>query len=157
MKRNLPENISYKRSRFGARLPVGYLYTPSHYWLSEAQPGLWRIGFTKFAIRMLGDLVECNFAVKPGEAVEIGQAIGAVEGFKAVAEIYCVVAGEFACASPQLEQDITLVESDPHGAGWLYEARGAPEPASVDVHGYIAILDATIDRMLGSRHEATRE
>jgi hypothetical protein len=30
---------------------------------------------------------------------------------------------------------------------------GRPDPDSVDVHGYVAILDATIDKMLESRHE----
>jgi glycine cleavage system H protein len=45
-----------------------------------------------------------------------------------------------------------MVESDPHGQGWLYRARGHPDAASVDVHGYVAILDATIDRLLESRH-----
>jgi glycine cleavage system H protein len=53
-----------------------------------------------------------------------------------------------------LKSDITLVESDPYGRGWLYRVQGRPDPASVDVHGYIAILDATIDRLLATRHES---
>ncbi len=148
-----PETLYYKRSRFSTRLPTGRLYTRSHYWLVEQEPGLWRVGLTKFATRMLGDLVEYGFGVKGGDKVEIGQVIGWVEGFKAVSDLYCVVGGEFAGPNSELEQDITVVESDPYGKGWLYQARGAPEPESVDVHGYILILDATIDRMLRERHE----
>jgi hypothetical protein len=30
--------------------------------------------------------------------------------------------------------------------------RGTPDPAGVDVHGYVAILDATIDKMLENRY-----
>jgi glycine cleavage system H lipoate-binding protein len=50
--------------------------------------------------------------------------------------------------NPELERDVTLVDSDPYGRGWLYEAQGEPDPASVDAHGYVAMLDATIDKML---------
>ncbi|MBI3693791.1 MAG: glycine cleavage system protein H [Acidobacteria bacterium] len=133
------------------------MYTPSHYWLVEEEPAVWCVGLTKFATRMLGDLVEYSFGVQEGDRVEIGQVIGWVEGFKAVTDVYCAVAGEFAGVSPRLQQDITVVESDPYGEGWLYQARGTPEPHSVDVHGYIAILDATIDRMLQSRHERSED
>jgi glycine cleavage system H protein len=51
-----------------------------------------------------------------------------------------------------LAQNITLVDSDPYYKGWLYQVRGGPDPASVDVHGYMAVLDATIDKMLQSRY-----
>lgn len=144
--------IAYKRARFATRLPVARRYTRSHFWLREEEPGLWLIGFTKFATRMLGELVEYEFTVPAGAHVEIGQPIGWVEGFKAVSDLYSVAAGEFLGANPALTQDITLADAEPYDAGWLYRVRGAADPASVDVHGYIAALDATIDKMLESRH-----
>lgn len=147
------EVVRYKRSRFSTRLPATRRYTRSHYWLTEQQPGVWRVGFTKFATRMLGDLVEYSFAVHAHDRVEIGREIGWIEGFKAVTDIYCVVGGEFVRSNPELEQDITVAESDPYGAGWLYEVQGTERPESVDVNGYVAILDATIEKMLKSRHE----
>ncbi len=142
------KSIRYKRSRFSTRLPTDRLYTGAHYWIQETEPGLWRVGFTKFATRMLGDLVECDFQIQPGEAVEVGQTIATVEGFKALTEVYCVVSGQFAGGNPELDQNVTLMDSDPYGNGWLYAVRGEPEPNSVDVHLYIAILDTTIDKML---------
>lgn len=147
--------LEYKRTRFGTRLPEGILYTRSHYWLAEApnEPGLWRVGFTKFALRMLGDLVE--FQLEPAEKseTEIGARIGWIEGFKAVSDIFSVASGQFAGSNPALRDDITLLESDPYGRGWLYAVHGTPEPEAVDVHGYVGILDATIDKMLANRHE----
>ena len=68
--------LAYKRTRFGTRLPLDLLYTRSHYWLAEVQPGVWRIGFTKFATRMLGDIVEYSFDPEPGQTVAIGAKIG---------------------------------------------------------------------------------
>ena len=149
-----PEVIAYKRSRFSTRLPKGRLYTPSHFWLGEESSGIYRVGFTKFATRMLGDLVEHGFTPKAGDSVDVGQTIGWVEGFKAITDLYCVLAGEFLGANPALAQDITLTDTDPYGEGWLYKVRGAPEPNSVDVQGYIEMLDLTIDKMLKSAGDA---
>ena len=92
--------ILYKRSRFQSRLPKGRLYTASHFWLAEQEPGLWRVGFTRFATRMLGDLVEHGFEVKVGQEIKVGQTIGWVEGFKALTDLYSVADGSFAGPNP---------------------------------------------------------
>lgn len=144
--------IAYKRSRFSTRLPEGRRYAASHFWLLEEEPGVWRIGFTKFAARMLGDMVEYEFSVQAPAQIELGQAIGWVEGFKAVSDLFSVVRGEFLGPNPELARDITLADHDPYDAGWLYRVRGEPDPGSTDVHGYIAVLDATIDKMIENRH-----
>ena len=146
------EVIAYKRARFSTRLPVARRYTLSHFWIREEEPGVWRVGFTKFAARMLGEMVEYEFSVPAGVRVEIGQPIGWVEGFKAVSDVYSVVEGEFLGANPGLAQDITWVDSDPYQKGWFYQVRGVPDGNAVDVHGYMAALDATIDKMLASRY-----
>ena len=145
-------SIPYKRARFSTRLPIDRRYTAAHYWLLEEHSGIWRVGFTKFATRMLGDLVEYDFSVKEGDAIAVGQEIGSLEGFKAVASIYSAAEGTFLGAAGDLSSDITLLESDPYGRGWLYRVKGRPDPESVDVHGYIGLLDGTIDRLLESRH-----
>ncbi len=152
MTKDARDTIYYKRSRFVTRLPVGLRYTEAHYWL-EDRAGVWRIGLTKFATRMLGDLVEYDFNVRAGDRVGTGQTIGWMEGFKAVTDVYSVAEGDFVRVNPALAEDITLVETDPYAHGWLYEVRGEAEPANLDVHGYVSVLDATIDRLLLSRHE----
>jgi glycine cleavage system H protein len=139
--------VLYKRSRFQSRLPKDRRYTASHFWLLEIEPGVWRVGFTRFATRMLGDLVEHGFEVKAGEAIKVGQTIGWLEGFKALTDLFSVIEGAFAGTNPQLEQDTTLVDKDPYHQGWLYLAKGTPDPNSVDIDGYIRVLDATIDKM----------
>lgn len=145
--------LRYKRSRFSTRLPVDLLYTRSHYWLRRQDDGVWRIGVTKFATRMLGDLVEFEFSVAPGDAVEVGAEIGWIEGFKAVSDLYAVARGTFAGPNGALTRDITLLESDPYGAGWLYAVDGEPESGRLSAQEYVHVLDATIDRMLASRGE----
>lgn len=151
-----PTTVYYKRARFSTRLPVDRRYTAAHFWLMEESPHTWRVGFTKFATRMLGDLVEYELSAPPGSHVEIGQEIGSLEGFKAVTALYSVAEGKILGIGDAVASDITVVESDPYGRGWLYRVNGRPDPDSVDVQGYVAILDATIDRMLASRHDDER-
>jgi glycine cleavage system H protein len=143
----------YKRSRFVTHLPTDRFYTPSHYWLQRQGADDWTIGFTRFATRMLGDIVELDFTVAADGALALGQNIGTVEGFKAVSELYSVVTGTFIERNAALDRDITLIESDPYGRGWLFRARGAPDPQHLDVEGYTGLLDTTIDAMLASRHD----
>lgn len=144
--------LYYRRSRFTTHLPRDRRYSRAHYWLLEETPGVWRVGLTKFATRMLGDIVEFEFSPAPGTTVALGDEIGSIEGLKAVSTVFAVGSGRFLGEGAQLRADVTLIESDPYGAGWLYRLRGDPGPDTVDVEGYAAILDATIDKMLENRH-----
>jgi glycine cleavage system H protein len=143
-----PKTLHYKRSHFATQLPVEYLYSPSHLWLAEDKGDLWRVGLTKFATRMLGDMVDCGFEPKPDSPVASGQIIGWVEGFKAISDIYCVLTGSFSGANNLLKEKIATISKDPYGAGWLYAVRGQPDAKCVDVQAYKTILDQTIDRIL---------
>ena len=143
-----PKTLHYKRSHFVTQLPVDYLYSPSHFWLARQEGDLWRVGLTKFATRMLGEMVDCGFEPPPGAPVASGQIIGWLEGFKAISDIYCALDGSFAGANPGLKADITAISSDPYGTGWLYEARGQPDAKCVDVQAYKTLLDEVIDRIL---------
>ena len=140
--------LLYKRAHFTTHLPVAYRYTPAHFWLAQEEGGLLRVGLTKFATRMLGEMVDHHFDAVPGAPVSPGLVIGWIEGFKALTELFCVATGEFAEANPALSQDITLISRDPYGAGWLYRVRGTFDAACVDVEGYRALLDATLDGLL---------
>jgi glycine cleavage system H protein len=144
--------VYYRRARFTTHLPLDCRYSPAHYWLREESAGIWRVGFTKFATRMLGDIVEFQFGVALGERIEVGEEIGSIEGLKAVTSLFSVGAGAFLGEGAPLRADVTLVESDPYGEGWLYRLEGRPAADTVDVHGYVAILDATIDKMMASRY-----
>ncbi|MEM9444431.1 MAG: glycine cleavage system protein H [Verrucomicrobiota bacterium] len=145
---NNVKQIAYKRSHFSTRLPVDQMYSPSHFWLKElGDHGVWQIGFTKFATRMLGEIVECEFDVKQGELIEAGQVIGWIEGFKAASDLYSVIAGEFGDINPLVSADACIIRKDPYRDGWLYSVKGKPDPKCVDVHGYVEFLDRTIDKM----------
>ena len=148
MEAEKPTTLAYKRSHFATQLPVNYLYSPSHCWITRSERDLWRVGFSKFAVRMLGDMVDHGFEVEAGTPVQPGQVVGWIEGFKAISDLFCIAQGKFAGANPLLQEKITIVNREPYGAGWLYMVRGRPDSKCVDVEGYRAILDKTIDKIL---------
>jgi glycine cleavage system H protein len=93
--------------------------------------------------------VEHGFEVKPGAAVELGETIGWVEGFKATTDLYCVANGKFQDHNRELEREPALLDRDPYGKGWLYLVQGTPDAAAVDVQGYVGLLDLAIDKIQG--------
>ena len=146
--------VRFKHARFSARFPEGFRYSRSHYWMApvEGEENLWRVGFTKFATRMLGELVDCEWKTAEDAEVHPGDKIGWVEGFKAASDVYCVMDGHFAGGNAALKADACIVRSDPYEQGWLYAVRGQPEADSMDVHGYIEFLGAKIQRMAEEGH-----
>ena len=149
MDQNPAQCVPYRRSRFSTRLPTDRLYTPGHFWMLQESAGVWRVGLTKLATRMLGELVEHGFDVKVGQPVKLGECVGWLEGFKAVSDLYSSASGEFLGGNPDLEQNINLVDTDPYGQGWLFRVRGSADPEALDVDRYIQILDLSIDTMMG--------
>ncbi len=141
--------VAYKRATFSTRLHRDRLYTAGHLWLLEHERNVWRIGFTRFATRVLGDAVEFDFELRVDAPTKVGEVIGWVEGFKAVTDLFSPLDGRFKGGNPLLDEDISLIQTNPYGDGWLYSLEGSRTSDCVDVDGYSAVLDATIDRMLG--------
>ena len=115
METRIPKTLHYKRSRFVTQLPVDYLYSPSHGWIARQEGDLWHVGFTKFAVRMLGDMVDHGFETGLDAAVQPGQIVGWIEGFKAISDLFCIAEGTFAGVNPLLKERITVVNKDPYG------------------------------------------
>ena len=147
----------YKRSNFVTHLPAERLYSPSHFWLAQEEANRWRIGLTKFATRMLGEIVDHAWEKESGASVQSGEIIGSIEGFKAISDVYCVANGIFLRGNPALTQHIELVGKDPYGAGWLYMVEGTPDPKCGSLERYCQLLDATIDRMLAKQKSGETE
>lgn len=149
------KTLFFKRSNFVTHLPADVLYSPSHYWLAPEPDGVWRVGFSKFAVRMLGELVDHSFELAPGSAVKPGTILGWIEGFKAISDVYCVVDGVFQGGNPSLHGRLEQIHEAPYTTGWLYRAAGTPDESCLPVQEYASLLDATIDRLLAQQNEPT--
>ena len=101
--------------------------------------------------------VDHGFEIEAGSAVQCGQIIGWVEGFKAISDLFCVVEGQFVGPNTALKENIRLISKEPFGGGWLYEAAGRPDAKCLDVHSYRDLLDKAIDRILAQQKGDEKE
>ena len=104
--------------------PDDLAYTTEHEWIrnpGEAE-GSVRVGITHYAQNALGDIV---FVTLPevGTQVGSGEACGELESTKSVNDVFAPVAGEIVARNEALESSPDLVNSEPYGAGWLFEIR----------------------------------
>lgn len=154
MESGSPKTLFYKRSTFVTHLPLDYLYSPSHAWIGRQPDGVLRVGLTKFAVRMLGEMVDHGFEVQPEAVVQPGNILGWIEGFKAVSDLFCIAKGTFLGGNPELKKRIQVVNERPYDAGWIYAIQGEPDTRCLDVQAYRTLLDRTIDRILEQQKQA---
>ena len=93
------------------------------------------VGISDHAQSALGDVVFVE-AAEVGKTVAQGEAIGVVESVKAASDIYAPLSGVIAAVNAALQDDPSLVNKDPYGAGWILRLK-ASKPAEWD-----ALLDA---------------
>ena len=97
--------------------PANYRYTKEHEWV-HVENGVGTIGITFHAQKELGDIVYVE-APKLGASVEQGKSFAVIESVKAASEIYAPVSGEVVAANETLTSTPELLNSDPHGDGWI--------------------------------------
>jgi glycine cleavage system H protein len=99
--------------------PEELLYTQDHEWI-RVDGTTASIGITDHAQKELGDIV---FVELPqlGTHITAKESFGTVESVKAVADVYSPVTGDVTSVNPKIQQTPELVNSDPHGEGWLIQ------------------------------------
>lgn len=106
-----------------ADLPSDLLYTEEHEYLSPTdEDGVYTVGITDYAQGELGDIVFVELPAA-GESFQKGATFGTVEAVKAVSDLYMPVTGEIVEANSALNDDPSLINSDPYGAGWMIRIR----------------------------------
>ena len=98
-------------------------YTEDHEWvLLEGDTA--SIGISDYAQEQLGDVVYVDLP-EVGAEFEEGAEVATVESVKAASEIYSPVAGEVVEINGALDDDPSLVNSDPLGDGWFFKIKVA--------------------------------
>lgn len=124
-----------------AILPVDRLYARNHMWVIEKGETL-QLGFSAYAVRLLGDMHHLEWSVTSGSEIEAGEQIGYVEASKATSDLYCPVAGRLARINEAVVSTPGLINSNLYDSAWLLEVQGA---ASGLLHpeAYVQHLEAT--------------
>jgi len=124
--------------------PADLRYTSDHLWVSRRSESQVRIGVTDFAQQSLGDVVEVS-PPGPGTAIEAGQACGDIESVKSVSDLIAPVSATVSDKNGSLASAPELVNSDPYGEGWMFDAEAEP---SVLNQQLAELLDASAYRAL---------
>ena len=114
------------------------VYTAEHEWV-ELAGGSCKIGITDYAQAALGDIVYVQMP-KIGDAVEAGKVCGEVESTKSVSDIYSPVTGTVSAINQQLDSAPELLNSDPYGAGWIFEVSSAQLGTNMSASEYRQLI-----------------
>ena len=126
-----------------SEIPEGLRYTEEHEYLKATEEdGVYQVGITDYAQGELGDIVFIELP-EGGSSFEKMATFGTIEAVKAVSDLYCPLTGEVVAINQALDDDPSLANSDPYGAGWMILLRLADESALVgllDAAGYQALI-----------------
>ena len=103
-------------------IPDDLRYTAEHEWVREPgeAEGSLRVGITDYAQDQLGDIVYVQLP-EVGLPITAGEPMGELESTKSVSDVYAPLSGEVVAVNTALADAPELVNSDPYGAGWLFE------------------------------------
>jgi glycine cleavage system H protein len=113
-------------------VPTNLRYRDSHEWID---PATGVVGISDHAQHELTDVVFVELP-KVGTKVKAGDHVAVVESVKAASDIYAPVGGEIVEVNTTLPDSPALLNTDPHGKGWIFKMVIA-EPAELN-----ALMDA---------------
>jgi len=114
-----------------SHIPDSLQYTKEHEWVANAtSPLTYRVGITDYAQAALGDIVYVQLP-KVGESITADKVCGEVESTKSVSEIYSPVTGKVSAINADLTSSPETINTDPYGAGWLFEVTVDSEPQNL--------------------------
>ena len=120
-------------------IPADLKYSTDHLWIRVVDgTSMVRAGVTDFAQQSLGDVVDVT-PPKPGDSITAGEPCGDIESVKSVSDLIAPVTGTVRDRNGDLAQAPEVINSDPYGQGWIFEAE--VDPATLD-RQLAGLLDA---------------
>ena len=138
----MAESLTFLMGKYEARIPVDRRYSENHLWLrpADGKPGIHRVGFTAYSIRLLQDVYFLDWSIDPDTAVAKKQPLGEIESSKALSSLYAPAAGTVVAFNDAVLSDPSAINVDPYGNGWLYEF--ATDAPLLDPEAYLRHLEA---------------
>ena len=126
-------------------IPDDLKYHTDHMWVRPIDgTNRVRAGVTDFAQQALGDVVDVTPPLT-GEDVTVGQACGDIESTKSVSDLIAPITGTVRARNDDLANSPELVNTDPYGRGWMFEAEIDPDSIAGQLS---ALMDADAYRTL---------
>ena len=104
-----------------AASPDDRKYSKEHEWLKiDGDAAI--IGITDYAQEQLGDVVYVDLPQPGATFTQFGK-MGEIESVKAVSDLFTPASGEVLEVNEKVVEKPELVNSDPHGEGWLLRVK----------------------------------
>ncbi len=110
-------------------IPENLKYSKDHEWIRVEGDEAY-VGITEFAAGELGDVVYVEIDTV-GEELGQDEVFGTVEAVKTVSDLFLPVSGTILEINPALEDEPSLVNSDPYREGWMVKIKMS-NPADLD-------------------------
>jgi len=101
----------------GYNMPDDLYYHREHSW-ARVDGTRVTVGMTDFFQKEAGDIVFVDFPDEEDE-VSQGEVCGKIQSRKWIGNLVAPISGEIVEINEELEEDTTLINSDPYGEGWI--------------------------------------
>jgi glycine cleavage system H protein len=122
----MSQPLVFMMGNFAAEFPIDRQYAKNHMW-AERRDGIWRFGFSAYAVRLLQDIYFLDWSVDAGTQLREKHEIGSIESKKAESSLYAPIAGRLVKFNEELLSDPSAINLDKYGAGWIFEIEGPGE------------------------------
>ncbi len=119
----------------GYNMPDELYYNEDHSW-ARVDGDKVTVGMTDFFQKEAGDIVFVDLPEEEDE-VEQGEVCGKIQSRKWIGKLVSPVSGEIVELNEDMEEDTSLINSDPYGEGWILviEASNLESELSNLIHG----------------------
>ena len=97
--------------------PEDLVYSREHIWV-RVDGDMATLGITDYAQESLGEILSIEFP-EVDAYVERDESFGSIESTKAVVDLIASVSGTIVSVNEDINDDIGIINSDPHDTGWL--------------------------------------
>jgi glycine cleavage system H protein len=97
--------------------PEDLLYSREHIWV-RVDTDMATLGITDYAQEALGEVLSIELP-EADIYVERDETFGSIESTKAVVDLIASVSGTIVSVNEDINDDIGIINSDPHDTGWL--------------------------------------
>jgi len=104
------------------RIPQGILFSNNHTWAHMQKSGDARVGLDDLLLHLTGP-VKLTMLKTPGSKVSKGEVISEIDHEGKKLTIASPVSGEITAVNQTVEDDPSILNSDPYGKGWIYSIR----------------------------------
>ncbi len=139
----------------GYNMPDELYYHEEHSW-ARVQGARVTVGMTDMFQKEAGDIV---FVDLPEEEEEVaqGEVCGKIQSRKWIGRLVAPVSGEIAAINEELEDDTSLINSDPYGQGWILVIEAEDEDGLRSELGNLIHGDAVVDFIEREKKRAEEE